>query len=80
MSNSIEEYKDKRRKGYVLMRMIYDIGMSVLLLGMAVFMLFGKYFGIDNLVNVDDMFRKIFGVICLLYGAFRLYRGIKRDY
>lgn len=62
------------------MRMVYDIGMSVLLIGMSVIMLFGSYWGIDKILAIDNIFRYMFGGICLLYGAFRLYRGIKRDY
>lgn len=77
MSNPFEE---RRRKNYVLMRMVYDIGMSVLLIGMSVIMLFGSYWGIDKILAIDNIFRYMFGGICLLYGAFRLYRGIKRDY
>jgi hypothetical protein len=77
MSNPFEE---RRRKNYILMRMVYDIGMSVLLIGMSVIMLFGSYWGIDKILAIDNIFRYMFGGICLLYGAFRLYRGIKRDY
>lgn len=77
MSNPFEE---RRRKNYILMRMVYDIGMSVLLIGMSVIMLFGSYWGIDKILAIDNIFRYMFGGICLMYGAFRLYRGIKRDY
>lgn len=77
MSNPFEE---RRRKNYILMRMVYDIGMSILLIGMSVIMLFGSYWGIDKILAIDNIFRYMFGGICLLYGAFRLYRGIKREY
>ncbi|MBX2930795.1 MAG: hypothetical protein KF781_02475 [Chitinophagaceae bacterium] len=80
MNDNIEEYKDRRRKSYVMMRMIYDLGMATLLLAMGVVMLFGKYFGLEKFIQLDNMLRNIFGIVCLLYGAFRLYRGIKRDY
>ncbi|GMV76887.1 MAG: hypothetical protein AMXMBFR79_00230 [Chitinophagaceae bacterium] len=72
--------QEKRKRSYVLMRTIYDMGMAVFLLGMAVFMLFGSIWGIDKFLSIDKTFRYLFGAICLLYGAFRLYRGLKRDY
>ncbi|HMZ45415.1 MAG TPA: hypothetical protein PKG56_02115 [Chitinophagaceae bacterium] len=72
--------EDKRRKSYLLMRMTYDIGMAVFLIGMAVFLLLGNFWGIEQILTIDSTFRYMFGSICLLYGLFRLYRGIKREY
>jgi hypothetical protein len=60
--------------------MIYDLTMAILLLGMATVMLFGEKLKIAMVVEIDSAFRYMFGGICLLYGGFRLYRGIKRDY
>jgi hypothetical protein len=54
--------------------------MAILLLGMATVMLFGEKLKIAMVVEIDSAFRYMFGGICLLYGGFRLYRGIKRDY
>lgn len=62
------------------MRMSYDLVMAVLILGMAVVMLFPEKLKIEQIMAVDNTFRYLFGGICLLYGGFRLYRGIKRDY
>ncbi len=62
------------------MRMTYDIGMAVFLIGMAVFLLLGNFWGIEQILTIDSTFRYMFGSICLLYGLFRLYRGIKREY
>ena len=74
------EHRDSQRKSYILMRFTYDITMAVLLLGMAVVMFFASKFNIEQLGAIDPTFRYMFGGICLLYGGFRLYRGIKRDY
>jgi hypothetical protein len=30
--------------------------------------------------DIDQSFRYMFGGICLLYGGFRLYRGLKKNY
>ena len=73
------DFRDKQRKSYNLMRMTYDLTMSALLLGMAAVMFFAEKFKVMQLIGVDAMFRYFFGSICLLYGGFRLYRGIKRD-
>ena len=62
------------------MRMTYDLTMARLFLGMAVVMLLAENFKIESIASIDAVFRYMFGGICLLYGGFRLYRGIKHDY
>ena len=74
-------FREKQKKSYNLMRMSYDITISLILLGMAVLMLFADKFKIEQLASKDnELFRYFFGGLCLLYGGFRLYRGFKRDY
>jgi hypothetical protein len=75
-----EHFRDKQQKSYTLMRMTYDLTMSVLILGMAVVLLFSERLKIEQISSIDTTFRYLFGGICILYGGFRLYRGIKRDY
>jgi hypothetical protein len=60
--------------------MTYDLVMALLILGMAVVMIFAEKLKIEQIMAVDNTFRYLFGGICVLYGGFRLYRGIKRDY
>ncbi len=75
------EYRAKQKKSYNLMRMSYDITISLLILGMAVVVLFAERWHIDALSSPDNaFFRYFFGGLCVLYGGFRLYRGIKHDY
>lgn len=74
------DYKERQRKSYTIMRMIYDLTMAILLLGMAIVMLFAEKLKVDRFIEIDTSFRYMFGAICLLYGSFRLYRGIKKDY
>lgn len=62
------------------MRMTYDLTMAILILGMALVLFFAEQFKIQQIMEADLGFRYMFGGICLLYGGFRLYRGIKRDY
>jgi hypothetical protein len=75
-----ESFREKQQKSYTLMRMTYDLVMALLILGMAVVMIFAEKLKIEQIMAVDDTFRYLFGGICVLYGGFRLYRGIKRDY
>lgn len=77
MENGFEQ---KKQKSYAVMRMTYDLTMALLLLGMAAIMLLAEKLKIEQIANVDPFFRYFFGGICLLYGGFRLYRGIKREY
>jgi hypothetical protein len=72
--------RDRQKKSYTLMRMIYDLTMSVLFLGMSLLMLFPKWFKLLQFEDIDQSFRYMFGGICLLYGGFRLYRGLKKNY
>jgi len=55
-----------------------------LVLAMAVVMLFGDRLGVDAIEQfitpIDPVLRYLFGGLCLLYGFFRLYRGIKKEY
>jgi hypothetical protein len=75
------DFRVKQKKSYNLMRMSYDLTIAILLLGMSVLMLFADKLKIEQLATKDnEFFRYFFGVLCLLYGSFRLYRGFKRDY
>lgn len=75
------EFRVKQKKSYNIMRRSYDLTMAILFLGMSVIMLFADKLKIEQLAGKDnDLFRYFFGGICLLYGGFRLYRGIKREY
>ena len=74
------DFRSKHEKSYILMRRIYDFSMSFLILGIGVVMFLGAKLGIAQLVDVDPLFRYLFGGICLLYGGFRLYRGVYPNY
>ncbi len=74
------DFREKQRKSYRTMRMIYDLSMAVFILGMAFVLLLAEQLKIEQLMMLDPMYRYLMGSISVLYGAFRLYRGIKRDY
>jgi len=74
------DFRDRQQKNYSAFRTVYDITMCVLFFGMSLCMFFADKLKITDIISFDPVFRKIFGTICALYGAFRLYRGIKKDY
>lgn len=81
---SLEEF-DKEQlsakdKGYIRMRSIMDLGMGFLWTAMGVFLVFVKYFNTGLETRYDDTTLRIFGIICFIYGIFRIYRGIKKNY
>jgi uncharacterized membrane protein len=80
----MEPYKKEelttRQKGQVRMRAIMDFGMGILWLGMGVFMIFPDSLAPDFAARFDDNRLKIFGGVCLLYGGFRIYRAVKKNY
>ena len=75
-----KEQLNEREKGYVRMRSMMDIGMGLLWMGMGIFLVFIKKFSPDLAVQYDSTLFKIFGAVCIVYGLFRIYRGIKKNY
>ena len=73
------DYDEKRRKAYVTQRSVMDLGMGIIYAGMGGFFLFSDLFGVV-MEFPPKPFSYIFGGLCLLYGSFRIYRGIKRNY
>ena len=74
-----EDNKEGRTKRYVMMRSIMDMGMGVLYVALAAFLLLSDKFGI-KLMFPAKPFSYIFAAICALYGGFRIYRGIQKNY
>ena len=75
-----EEELTTKQKGQVRMRSIMDFGMGILWLAMGVFMIFPEKVAPQFTEQFGDNRFKIFGGICLIYGAFRVYRAIKKNY
>jgi hypothetical protein len=72
------EKGDKTVRSYTLMRSVVDYTMAILYLGVGLFLFFPEKVGFE--LDFDKTFRYIFGSICILYGAFRLYRGFRKEY
>ena len=75
MASDIE---DKKQKAYVNRRAIMDLGMGIIYTGMAGLMFFASKVGLESVFS--EPFNYIFGGLCLLYGGFRISRGIKKNY
>lgn len=75
-----EEKLTARDRGFMRMRSIMDLGMGMLWISMGVFMLFIRHFNTGLEARYDDPMMKVFGAICLLYGSFRIYRGLRKKY
>lgn len=78
----IERQRQMDRRGFVLFRTVRDFTMSTLILAMAFLLLVGEHIPKTQklVLSVDPLMRYMFGGLCLIYGGFRLYRAIKKDY
>jgi hypothetical protein len=73
-----EDYEDRKQRAYVNRRSITDLGMGIIYTGMSLLMFFASKVGLDAVFSAP--FNYVFGGICLLYGGFRIYRGVRRNY
>ena len=72
------EAPDRRKRMYALRRAIMDYGIGFIIMGFGVFLLIAPKLGFS--FQIDDLNRYLFSGLCLLYGAFRAFRGSKKDY
>ena len=77
----IEDYEKRKRKQISMMRSLLDFGMGGLFLIAGLFFLFRQRFNtrLNERFPPDDL-DKLFGVICIIYGSWRIYRGYKKNY
>jgi hypothetical protein len=75
-----QEYEEKKQRAYINRRAIMDFGMGIIYAGVGGFFMLSDVIMGAELAFPPKPFSYIFGALCLLYGGFRIYRGIKRDY
>ena len=75
----MNDNEQKRIKAYANRRSMMDLGMGLIYSAMGIFFVGKKWFGV-NLDFPTEPFNYIFGGLFLLYGGFRIYRGIKKNY
>lgn len=79
---SLEEFEntpDDKTKRFVLMRSITDLGMGFIYVAVGIVILFAKQFHFQNNFTIGVP-AKIFAVMVIIYGGWRIYRGIKKKY
>lgn len=79
---SLEEFEntpDNKTKRYVMMRSITDMGMGLIYVAVGIIILFAKQFNFstDFTASVPA---KIFAVLVIIYGSWRIFRGIRKKY
>jgi hypothetical protein len=77
-----EEYEKKKKSQISSMKAVLDYGMGILILIAGIFFLFRDKIGGDSFNRrfpPNDM-DTVFGIMCLVYGAWRIYRGYKKNY
>ena len=70
-------FEENKRKTSAQLRAAYGLTMGLLWTAIGVFFLIHKKIGYD--LQLDATLTTIFGISCVLYGGFRIYRGIKRN-
>ena len=73
-----DDFRDRQRNNLANMRMVKDITMALIILGVAVLLFFAPQLGLR--LKMGDGYRIALGSLFAIYGLFRLYRGIKKDY
>lgn len=77
----IEDYENKKRKQIGFMRSLLDYGIGSLIILAGVFFIVRNQFDFDfNQTYPPGTTDILFGIVCLLYGGWRIYRGYKKNY
>lgn len=81
---ALEEFEKEqlsiRDKGLVRMRTITNYGMGVFMILVGFFFMFPFKLTRGYINQYDPVLIKLFAVVCWMYGAFRIYRGYKKNY
>jgi hypothetical protein len=76
-----EEYENKRRRQIALMRSLLDFGIGILIFLAGIFLFVRDRFVLEfNEKFPPNKWDKIFGIVCVAYGLWRIYRGYKKNY
>ncbi|HLG41642.1 MAG TPA: hypothetical protein VI461_18320 [Chitinophagaceae bacterium] len=77
----LEEYEKKKRKQISASRSLMNYAMGIFFIGVGIFFFFREKFNIElNEIYPPDYVDKILAGVFVLYGAWRVYRGYKKNY
>ena len=79
---SLEEFEntpDPKTKRFIMMRSITDFGMGAIYIAIGAIILFAKQLNFNNDFAMSVP-AKIFAVLAIIYGSFRIYRGFRKNY
>jgi hypothetical protein len=81
---ALEEFENEplseRQRGMIRMRSITNYGMGAFMILAGFFFMFPTRYTSNFIDQYDPTMIKIFAVVCWVYGAFRIYRGYKKNY
>ena len=69
-----EDFRKKNKP--INVKAVFDIVMGIVYLVMGAVLALSKYFGLEITFPPPDVIT-VFGVAAFLYGAFRIFRGVK---
>ncbi len=75
-----DEYEKKKRKQVSMMRSLKDYGAGIFIIIVGIFFFFHEKLKLSFIEFEASGIDKYFGGMCLLYGAWRIYRGYKKNY
>jgi cytochrome c biogenesis protein CcdA len=80
MEFMIEEYEKKRRKQVSFMRSMLDYTMGIVIIILGFILIFHQQLKMAINERYSPTIVRVLGVIFVLYGAWRIYRGYKKNY
>jgi hypothetical protein len=78
-AKSQDNYEKRKLSAYKNRRAIMDFGMGLIYFALGGFFILSRQLGFE-LRFPEPPFSYIFGGLCVIYGGFRIYRGIKKNY
>ena len=76
----VEDYEKNTRRQITGMRSVADYGMGALFLIIGLYLLLYRQLGVNILNREPSSTDYLFGGLFTLYGAWRIYRGYKKNY